>query len=293
MKELQYFLDYLTNEKRFSVHTIRAYRDDIASFFQFIEVEGFSTTSIAADQVRFWLVSFANRKLSPRTYKRKLSSLRAYYKFLCREGYTAVNPTDGVITPKQKSALPGFFTNKEVDNLFEFVKFPDTFEGLRDEMIIETFYNTGMRLSELVGLTDANVDQSLKQIKVVGKRNKERFIPLSDAFLSKIIHYLKQRDLNFKDHNTSYVFLTAKGQKIYPRLVQRLIHKYLGQVTTSDKMHPHKLRHTFATHMLNNGADLNAVKELLGHANLAATEIYTHNTYEKLKSIYNQAHPRA
>lgn len=293
MKELQLFLNYLTNEKRFSVHTIRAYRDDIVSFIKYAEANGQQILTLKSEHVRGWLVSFATQDFSPRTYKRKLSSVKSFYKFLYREGIVAFNPAEAVITPKQNHSLPEFFTPKEITNLFDYVIFPKTYDGIRDKTIIQFFYNTGIRLSELIQLKEVDVDFSLKQIKVLGKRNKERYIPISDDFLLDINCYIEERNKFFSNTSSSYLFLTVKGQRIYSRLVQRTIDKYLGQVTTSDKKHPHKIRHTFATHMLNNGADLNAVKELLGHANLAATEIYTHNTYEKLKSIYNQAHPRA
>lgn len=294
MNKLQLFIDYLTNEKRCSVHTIRAYRDDIASYNKFINDKmDVQVLHAKSEHVRAWLVTFANQKQSSRTYKRKLASVRAFYKFLMREGIALSNPTESILTPKQSKPLPEFFTSSEVGNLFDYVQFADTYEGIRDKTIISMFYNTGIRLSELVNLRNVDIDLSLKQIKVLGKRNKERFIPLSNVFILEINAYIEKRDEYFENYNQDYLFLTKKGEPIYARLVQRLINKYFGQVTTSDKKHPHKLRHTFATHMLNNGADLNAVKELLGHANLSATEIYTHNTYEKLKSIYNQAHPRA
>jgi integrase/recombinase XerC len=294
MNVLQEFINYLTNEKRFSVHTIRAYRDDIGSFFSFIEESsGKSYVDISTDDVRLWLVGFAEAQLSPRTYKRKLSSLKAYYRFLLREGYVAKDPTGGVLTPKINNPLPEFFSDKELANLFDYVNFSDSYEGCRDRLVLSTFYATGIRLSELVKLKLSDVDLSLKQIKVTGKRNKQRYIPVSDTYLEDIAPYLIKREQVEVSGSDDFLFLTSKGRPVYPRLIQRMVDKYLGQVTSSNKKHPHKLRHTFATHMLNNGADLNAVKELLGHANLAATEVYTHNTYEKLKTIYKQAHPRA
>lgn len=294
MNELQLFLEYLTNEKRFSVHTIRAYRDDIASFGNHTHNEfGIQILHATSEHVRAWLVVFASQNLSPRTYKRKLASVKAFYKFLMREGFVSRNPADSVITPKLSKPLPEFFTNTEMDGMLDLGHFPKTYIGVRDKLIIQFFYNTGIRLSELVGLELRSIDFSLKHVKVVGKRNKERFIPLSDSFMYLIEGYLNERNAFFENTSSECLFLTEKGAPVYPRLIQRLVAKYLGQVTTSSKKHPHKLRHTFATHMLNNGADLNAIKELMGHANLSATEVYTHNTYEKLKSIYNQAHPRA
>jgi integrase/recombinase XerC len=294
MKELQTFIEYLTNEKRFSVNTVRAYRDDIGSFYSFIgEHAGYPVIEASAEDVRAWLISFASKKLSPRTYKRKLSSLKAFYKFLLREGVVSKNPTETVLTPKHRNPLPDFFSEKELDNLFDYVVFSATYEGARDEIILNTFYYTGIRLSELINLKTADIDFSLKQIKVTGKRNKQRYIPVSDSYLKLLDSYLKKRADKVTANSMDCLVLTSKGKPAYPRLIQRIVNKYLSQVTTSNKKHPHKIRHSFATQMLNNGADLNAVKELLGHANLAATEVYTHNTYEKLKSIYKQAHPRA
>jgi integrase/recombinase XerC len=294
MKALQHFIDYLTNEKRFSVHTIRAYRDDIASFYS--ELSARSDVRIFAaktSDVRSWLLSLATNNLSPRTYKRKLSSLKAFYRFLIQEGKVNVNPTDGIITPKHTNSMPDFYSDKEINNLFDFVIFNDDFEGVRDKVIFTLFYMTGIRLSELVNLKVKDVDFSLKQIVVTGKRNKQRYLPVNKSLLREMEIYLGLRQELINTEPNEALLLTKKGEPIYPRLVQRLVDKYLSRATTSDKRHPHKLRHTFATHLLNNGADLNSVKELLGHANLSATEVYTHNTYEKLRTIYKQAHPRA
>ena len=294
MKALHQFIDYLTNEKRFSVHTIRAYREDIKSFYSFLNTE-LDTQVLQAtnSEVRAWLLEFANQSLSARTYKRKLSSLKSFYKFLNKEGLSTHNPTEGVITPRHKKSIPEFFSDKEIVNLFDHVVFPNDYSGVRDKLIMQLFYATGIRLSELVNLKLKQIDVNLQQILVIGKRNKQRNIPVTKSLILEIEQYLHHRDKVATVDSNDYLFLVKTGKPVYPRLVQRMVNSYLGQVTTSDKKHPHKLRHTFATHMLNNGADLNAVKELLGHANLAATEVYTHNTYEKLRSIYNQAHPRA
>lgn len=293
MELLNRFIKYITYEKRYSAHTIRAYRDDINSFLSFLEriaVEDF--LQVKDKDIRSWVIDLANSNISPRSYKRKLSSVKAFYKFLCHEGVITMNPSGGVIVPKHKAPLPEFLSSGETENLFEYVVFENSFQGKRDKLVLNVFYCTGMRLSELVNLKKQDVDFGLKQISVLGKRNKQRNIPVSDTLLKEIKEYF---DLLNKEYHSSfeYIFPTNKGKPPYSRFIQRLVAKYLGQVTTSEKTNPHKLRHTFATHMLNNGADLNAVKELLGHANLAATEIYTHNTYEKLKSVYKQAHPRA
>lgn len=294
MDAFQLFIEYITNEKRFSVHTQRAYRDDILSFYIFRKIDtDEAVLSANSSDVRKWMHYLAENKVGARSIKRKISSLKAFYKFLLRENYLTKNPVEGVIAPKSRHSLPDFFTERDLTNLFDFVLFESTYEGQRDKIILNLFYYTGMRLSELVNLRIVDVDFGLKQIKVTGKRNKQRQIPLSDNFLAELQHYLTVRDAFSPGDPQGYLMLTSKATPVYARMVQRIVSKYFEQVTTADKKHPHKLRHSFATHMLNHGADLNAVKELLGHANLAATEIYTHNTYEKLKSIYNQAHPRA
>lgn len=294
MKVVQKFLDYITYEKRFSIHTVSAYKADVYSFLEFLRKNtGKTCLEAGSPDVRSWIIELAGYKISPRSYRRKLSSLKAFYKFLVREGMVMNNPAEGVIVPKFQNPLPEFFNVKETQNLFDFVVFEDNFQGTRDKLILFIFYYTGIRLSELVNLKIKDIDFNMQQISVTGKRNKQRNIPINKFLQDEIKHYLEVRDLEFRNNDTEYLFLTNKGAPVYGRFVQRMTNKYLSQVTTSEKVHPHKLRHTFATHMLNNGADLNAVKELLGHSSLAATEIYTHNTYEKLKSIYKQAHPRA
>jgi integrase/recombinase XerC len=294
MRVIQEFIDYITYEKRFSKHTISAYSADISAYLSFLNysLKRNCLDAVSAD-VRAWVIDLAGKEISARTYKRKLSSVKAFYKFLVREGKLNRNPADGVIVPKTQNSLPEFFNIKETENLFDFVNFNSDFQGVRDKLILYIFYFTGMRLSELVNLKISDIDFSLQQIMVTGKRNKQRHIPVNQFLLSEITDYLEIREKEFHNIPHEFLFLTNKGERIYNRFVQRMVSKYLSQVTTSEKVHPHKLRHTFATHMLNNGADLNAVKELLGHSSLAATEVYTHNTYEKLKTIYKQAHPRA
>lgn len=294
MKVIQEFIDYITYEKRFSKHTISAYSADISSYLLFLNhnLKQNCLDAVSAD-VRAWVIDLAGKEISARTYKRKLSSVKAFYKFLVREGKLQRNPAEGVIVPKTQNSLPEFFNIKETENLFDFVSFNSDFQGVRDKLILYIFYFTGIRLSELVNLRINDIDFSLQQIRVTGKRNKQRHIPVNPFLLNEITDYLKIRDNEFHNNLQEFLFLTNKGDRIYNRFVQRMVSKYLSQITTSEKVHPHKLRHTFATHMLNNGADLNAVKELLGHSSLAATEVYTHNTYEKLKTIYKQAHPRA
>lgn len=294
MKFIKLFLDYITYEKRYSGHTLKAYSTDISSFFEFLEDSSDNRCqNVSSQDIRSWMLYLADRGVSARSYKRKLSSIKAFYKFLVREGILTKNPAESIIIPRYQNPLPEFFDSKETQNLFDIVSFTKDFRGVRDKLILSVFYFTGIRLSELINLKVSDVDFSLQQITVIGKRNKQRSIPVTKKLLTEISNYLHLRTNEFENIKTDKLFLTNKGEAVYGRLIQRVVNKYLSQVTTSEKKHPHKLRHTFATHMLNNGADLNAVKELLGHASLAATEIYTHNTYEKLKSIYNQAHPRA
>ncbi len=294
MKLVKRFLDYITYEKRFSAHTIKAYSADISSFFNFHGEESDECCrNVTSADIRSWMLYMANNQISARSYRRKLSSLKAFYKFLVREGEINGSPADGIIMPKFQNPLPEFFNVKETQNLFDYVSFTDDFQGHRDKLILFTFYYTGIRLSELVNLKVMDVDFRLQQISVLGKRNKQRNIPVTSFFLEQVSDYLIFRNNEFGAQSSSKLFLTNKGNDAYSRFVQRIVKRYMAQATTSEKVHPHKLRHTFATHMLNNGADLNAVKELLGHSSLAATEVYTHNTYEKLKSIYKQAHPRA
>lgn len=293
MELLNRFINYITYEKRYSAHTIRAYSDDLDSFLGFREINSDAgIRNVVSKDIRTWVLNLANSNLSPRSYKRKLSSVKAFYKFLHRDGEILINPSDNVIVPKHQNPLPEFLSSKETENLFEIVIFDKTFSGIRDKLMLNLFYSTGIRLSELLHLKVSDVDSGLQQISVIGKRNKQRNIPLSGELLKEINGYISILEEEFNG-TSKYLFTTNKGKAPYARFVQRTVAKYLGQVTSSEKTNPHKLRHTFATHMLNNGADLNAVKELLGHANLAATEVYTHNTYEKLKSVYKQAHPRA
>jgi integrase/recombinase XerC len=273
---------------------VRAYANDIGSFKLFIDaIDESKFLNATSNDVRMWLLNLAGSNLSPRSYKRKLSSIKAFYKFLLRENIIHQVPTDAIIVPKFQNPLPEFYSPAEIINLFDNIVFQSDLIGARDKLIFHMFYLTGIRLSELINLRIRDIDFSLQQISVTGKRNKQRNIPISKSTLEIIENYLSIREKELGNSSNDFFIVRENGEKMYPRLIQRLAEKYFSQVTTSEKTNPHKLRHTFATHMLNNGADLNAVKELLGHASLAATEVYTHNTYEKLKSVYKQAHPRA
>jgi len=287
------FIAYIQFEKRYSPHTVTAYRNDLDQFFAYLQNQ-YSIQKIEEVthlMIRSWLVYLMEDDISARSVNRKLSTLKSFYKFLNREGYLLENPMRKITPPKTGKRLPAFVDQDKMQILLQQHSFEDGYPGMRNKMILEIFYSTGMRLSELVNLRETDIDFYQKTIKVLGKRNKERLIPFSYKLESSLKSYLEEKKKTFGEREE--LFLTDKGKNIYPKMVYLLVTKHLGEVTTLEKKSPHILRHTFATHMLNNGAELNAVKELLGHANLSATQVYTHNTIEKLKKIYKQAHPKA
>lgn len=284
------FLDYLTIEKRYSVHTTVSYRNDLNQFNLYLleSYSGIEFHKVEMIHVRSYMVHLLESKLAKSTVARKVSSIKSLYKFMKKEQLISSPPILLLETPKLDSRLPVFLKEEEVVNLFEEFKFEDSFSGKRDKMILYLFYQTGIRLSELIGLKDVDVRNG--ELKVLGKRNKERIIPLSNNIQPLIDQYLNLKDeLGFKK---KYFFVTDKGNKLYEKFVYRKVNYYLSKVSSKQKKSPHILRHTFATHMLNNGADLNSIKEILGHENLSATQVYTHNTFQKLKSIHKQSHPR-
>ena len=287
------FLQYLRYEKRFSPHTVLAYQNDLQQFFVYLKdlYETEDVSAITYSMVRSWIVDLMEKEISPRSVNRKITTLKTFYKFLLRQGKVHSNPMLKVQSPKTSKRLPVFIDEKQMELLFTQTDFGEGFEATRDRLMLEIFYATGMRLSELIGLQDSSIDTFQCQVKVLGKRNKERIIPFTKKLKDLIDVYLKTRQDIIS--NSSVFFVTAKGKKLYPKIVYRMVTNRLGTVTTLDKKSPHILRHTFATHMLNRGADINSVKELLGHANLSATQVSTHNTIEKLKQVYKQAHPRA
>jgi len=294
MRHFGDFIQYIQHIKHYSPHTVRSYRKDLEQFFQFCSTDSGTEESFTDHhQVRGWIVELMESGNSARTTNRKISALKTYYKYLLKEGIISSNPIAKVLTPKSDKKLPVFVNEKQMDTLLDDVSFGDDFNGLRNRTIIETFYNTGARRSELINLRVSDVDLSQQLIKVLGKRNKERIIPLSRIFCEILEKYARAREAEYPGSKEDWFFLTHAGKKLYPRMVHRIVTQFLSLVTTAEKKSPHVLRHTFATHLLNQGADLNAIKELLGHANLSATEVYTHNTFEKLKSVYKQAHPRA
>jgi integrase/recombinase XerC len=289
------FLKYLQFEKRVSINTLRSYTNDLNQFidfansnFEIIQIEKANEKA-----VRAWVVSLMEKDFSSISVNRKISTLKTFYKFLLRENVISSNPMDKVISPKKSKKLPLFVEENQINKLLDDFSFGNNFAGVRNKTIIEMFYNTGIRLSELIGLKLSDVDLKSCTIKVLGKRNKERILPLHLPFIKSLKEYQSLKEQEFNDIENNYFFLTDKGNKMYEKFVYNIVNKYLNFVTTIEKKSPHILRHTFATHMLNNGADLNAIKELLGHSSLAATQVYTHNTFEKLKSVYKQAHPRA
>jgi len=287
------FLSYLQYEKRYSVHTILSYDCDLTQFDEFLSREelGLEIEEASFKDVRKWIVFLMNDGNSSRTVNRKLSSLKSYFKYLLRESLVESNPMDRVVGPKQAKKLPGFVGEHSMLLLRE-IDFGGGFEGVRDRFILELFYQTGMRLSELMNLKENDFDRGTSLVKVLGKRNKERIIPISKSLEDLLDEYLDVKQKAF-DRGNDFLFVTKKGVPVYEKLLYRVVVKHLSKITTMTKRSPHVLRHTFATHLLNNGAELNAVKELLGHSNLSATQIYTHTTFERLNNIYKQAHPRA
>lgn len=290
------FLEYISYEKRFSPHTVASYRTDLCQFLQYLKEHYELDDGVGAthQMVRSWVVDLMERGISPRSVNRKITTLRTYYRFLLREKQVDENPTSKITPPKSSRRLPGFVEAGQMMMLFEEVDFGRGVGGMRNRLIMEMLYATGIRLSELINLKEENVDLQKGTIKVTGKRNKQRIIPLTDKLVALIREYQAERRMETPAATAgSYLFLTDKGEKLYPRMVYRLVNSSLKKITTLTRKSPHMIRHTFATHMLNNGADLNVIKEILGHASLAATQVYTHNTIEKLKTIYQKAHPRA
>ena len=292
---IKQFFSFLEYEKRYSPHTLISYKKDIAQFTDFLS-KTFETELLKANHqmVRSWVIDLAEAEIAPASISRKLSSLKSLYKFLLKEGMVDSNPATAVKSPKKAKKLPVFVDENKIIPLLDSENiFDDSFSGTRDKLIMELLFGTGIRLSELtnIKLNDFSIQEQL--LKVLGKRNKERIIPLNKSLCVLVDYYLNHRKICFSGIDTPYLILTDKGDKAYPKLIYRVVNKYLSMISTQQKKSPHVLRHSFATTLLNKGADINAIKELLGHASLSATQIYTHNTVERLKSIYKQAHPKA
>lgn len=293
--EIQSFLDYLKFEKRYSAHTIISYETDIMAFFAYLgdNFGKLELPEITHSFIRSWLADLKEKKISGKSINRKISTLRSFFKYhLKRGGITAV-PTANIIAPKISKRLPVFVKEPDAMQLLETLNTAtEDWKTLNAKMLISLFYATGMRLSELINLKERQLDAARSQVRVLGKGNKERIIPLSKELINDMQEYMQLKKKTF-ENKEEVLLVTEKGKKLYPKYAWILVNKYLGQASTLDKKSPHVLRHSFATHLMNNGAELNAVKELLGHASLAATQVYTHNTIEKLKDVYKKAHPKS
>lgn len=284
------FLSYLQFEKRYSRHTNISYENDLMQFFAYLssQFDAPSIPSITAMMVRSWLAELKQDSMTAKSINRKISSLKSFFKYQLKNGVIAQTPMTIITSPKVSKRLPVYIEEKHLDTLFTHVEFPDTWQGKTEKLVLELFYATGMRLSELTGLKETQLDMANNHIKVLGKGNKERIIPVSESLIKQLQEYIQSKPIAAVE-----VFVTDKGKPLHPRSVYAFVNKYLATVSTVQKKSPHVLRHSFATHLMNNGAELNAVKELLGHSSLAATQVYTHNTIEKLKEVFKKAHPKA
>lgn len=291
---IQPFLDYLKFEKRFSRHTVISYETDLVAFFDYL-ITQYGDTSVPQIShifIRSWLASLKDEGLTAKSINRKISTLRSFFKYQLKLGDISQTPMAKIIAPKIEKRLPQFVADKDIATLLQHVEFGPDWTGRTERLLIELLYNTGMRLSELINLKEGGVNFANHSLKILGKGNKERILPLSPELCQSIREYLQEKKALFPELQ-EYLLCSAQGKQLAPRAVYSIVKKYLSLVTTIEKRSPHVLRHTFATHLTNNGADLNAVKELLGHSSLAATQVYTHNSIEKLKNIYKKAHPKA
>ncbi|WP_044173980.1 tyrosine-type recombinase/integrase [Flectobacillus major] len=290
---VNFFLQYIQHEKRCSDHTVTAYRKDMAQFVEYLtKTYDFHHPQLADHQmIRSWVVSLSEAKLDSRSINRKIATLRSFFKFLQQKKIIDQDPMRKVLAMKTTKNIPTFVREAELDNLLDDVEFPESFEGVRDKLILELLYGTGMRLSELIDLEVRNIDFYGQTVKVLGKRNKERIIPINQSLAHQIELYIQCRNQEGLEHQ--YLIVSEKGNQAYPVMIQRIVKKYLSLVTSLTKKSPHVLRHSYATHLLNNGADLTAIKDLMGHTSLSATQVYTHNSMEKIRKIYEQAHPKA
>lgn len=292
---MELFFKYLEYEKRYSPHTLTSYHTDLGQFAQYLQDTYQITDPAEADHsiIRSWILTLVHKNLEARSVNRKIACLRSYYKFLLGQQRISANPMLRIKAPKVSKKLPAFVPEEPFNHFLDSFTFEDSFEGQRDRLILEFLYGTGIRLAELIGITHEDVDLHAGTVRVLGKGNKVRIIPLNDTLVATIKHYLSFKKSLFGNNNSEKLLVTNKERPLYPKFVYRVAKKYISLVTTSEHNSPHVLRHSFATHLLNKGADLNAIKDLLGHASLAATQVYTHNSIEKLKSIFEKAHPKA
>lgn len=287
------FLQYIQIEKRYSTNTLVSYKKDLEQFQVFLRMHyaDVPLDRVVYHQVRSWVVYLMQEGINPRSINRKLSTLRSFYKFLLRTRVIKQNPMQGLQGPKTSKRNPTFVPESGMEQLLDKLIFPEGFEGVRDRALLETFYFTGIRRAELMGIREEDIDFEMHTLKVLGKRNKERLVPLSPVLEKLLKTYMQEK--NNAGFHSEHLFVDNKGRPVHARFVYSIVNKYLSAVTTIERKSPHILRHTFATHMLNNGAELNAIKEIMGHASLAATQVYTHNSLEKLKKVHKKAHPRS
>lgn len=293
MYYVQDFLAYLETEKKYSVKTVQAYHHDLEQFFLFLEgsYSSLALKDLQAIHIRSWLASLKEKHLQSRSINRKISTLKSYYRYLQKQGHVTHSPMSKIVSPKQSKRLPVFVQEESMEKLVDELPFEDSFRGRTEKLILDLLYHTGMRRAELVQLQISQIDFSNRSLKVIGKGGKERLIPLNANMLNQLQEYISERN-NLTLSAPERLLCLDSGKPVYDKYVYLVVRKHLSRITTADKKSPHVLRHSFATHLLNNGADLNAIKELLGHANLTATQIYTHNSIERLKDIYKKSHPK-
>lgn len=289
------FFDFLQFQKRYSKNTLISYKNDLTSFFAFLQIKYPETaiSDIKTVYVRTWMAEMKDNKMTARSLNRKISSLRSFFKFLLKNRIVKSNPVAGITSPRMPKRLPQFVAENDTVNLFTTVAFSNGFKGLTERLLLQVLYFTGIRKAELIAIKESDFDKINAQIKVLGKGGKERLMPVNNLLINDLMFYSAEKKRLGLCNENNNLFVSQKGAPLDPKQVYNIVKKYLSQITTIEKKSPHILRHTFATHLMNNGAELNAVKELLGHASLAATQIYTHNTIEKLKDVYKKAHPKA
>lgn len=288
------FLQYIQYEKNYSSHTVLSYHTDILQFCEFNNINPlqFNPLDVKPQTIQQWVLSLMSAEISPRTLSRKISTLKSLWRFLLKRGYCTQNPTLKIVLPKTNKPIPAFFKENEMSSVLDDTFMPDDFEAIRNHLILSLFYQTGIRLSELINIKDGDVNFDGESIRVTGKRNKQRIIPIGKKLIDDIQLYIQKRSSE-TERKTQHLFVRKTGEALYPKLVYNIVHDAMSQISNLYKRSPHVLRHTFATSLLNGGADINSVKELLGHSSLAATQVYTHTSFEELYNIYTNAHPRA
>ena len=292
---IQTFLENLQFQKRYSSHTIISYKNDLTNFFEFLDIQypNTSISQINAIFIRTWLAGLKEKEMESKTINRKISALKPFFNFLLKQGLLPNSPMSTIFSIKIKKRLTQFVSEKDMGTLFNDVEFSEDWNGKTNSLIFHLLYNTGIRQAELLNLTENNIDTGNKNIKVLGKGNKERILPISTLLMQQLQQYISAKRIELLDADREVLLVNQKGKKLYPKYIYNVVSKHLALVTTIDKKSPHVMRHTFATHLISSGADINAVKELLGHSSLAATQIYMHNTIERLKNVHNKSHPKA